>query len=537
MGLCAMAQRVIGFARRPAAAEANRVDDSTHATDEAAAAPRAIPLALTPLLSPHKGRERLSLRIERLHHLARLSRGRNNGDGSWSLWPDEVDDLAYLLPESVDEAHTLAIRIINLDGATVAMLDYPIAPGYTPLGSALAKPGSTANPVDDTEIRSLRDELVTLKASIAGRESALSETQRKTEHDCAERYSRMIEAELVAARSTWDAELGERLAAAAEQAAANIKSSRSAWQAEQDACFAALEKRAQERMAQARERWRQESDAALSKAEKDWRAGEAARLAAAEARWRDQSVRALAEATERFERAETRLAEARAQAEADRERGENDELRRLRGELERAKASLAVREIELARAHPAAERARDRWTAAPRVTLQKPERVWRLRAAENVEQKREGRPLIRDVAVVACLAALATMLYPHIESMIPDDWWPEITSFTGVSQPFLGNVAVSAVLQKPAPVRVAKPPAGIIVHAANVRAGPSKGTSVIATLPRDSEITPIERHGNWVLVRIEGESGKHKPQQGWVYASFLRGATDSDKKTPSAQRE
>ncbi|MDE2134619.1 MAG: SH3 domain-containing protein [Alphaproteobacteria bacterium] len=495
-----MAQRVAGFARRPAAAETGRVDDLIRTMDEAATAPRTIALALAPLLSPHKGRERLSLRIERLHHLARLSRGRNNGDGSWSLWPDEVDDLAYLLPESVDEAHTLAIRIINRDGGTVAMLDYPIAPGDTLPVCAPVTPGSAANPVDDSEVRNLRDELA-------------------------------------AARSAWDAELGERLAAAAAQAAANLESNRSAWQAEQDACSAALEKRAQERTVQARERWRQASEAALSKAGNDWRAGEAARLAEAEARWREQFAKVLAEATARSERAETMLAEARAQAEADRDRSENGELRRLRAELERVKASLAIREIELARARPAAEQARDRWTAEPRVTLQKPERIWRLRAAENVEQKRERRPLIRDVAVVACLAALATMLYPNIESMIPDNWWPEITSFTGVSQPFLGNVAVLAVLQKPAPVRVAKPSIDIVVHVANVRTGPSKGTAVIATLPRDSKITPVERRGNWVRVRIEDESSKHKQQQGWVYASFLRGATDGDRKKPSGQRE
>ncbi len=532
-----MAQRVTGFARRPAAAEANRVGDLTHTVDEATTTPRAIPLALASLLSPHKGRERLSLRVERLHRQARLSRGRNNGDGSWSLWPDEVDDLAYLLPEDVDEAHTLAIRIISLDGGTVAMLDYPIAPGDTLSGSAPAKPGSVANPVDDTEVRSLRDELAMLKASIADRESALSETQRKTEHDCAERYRQTVETKLAAARSAWDAELGERLAAAAEQAVANLESSRGAWQAEQDACFAALEKRAQERMAQARERWRQESEAALSGAEKNWRGGEAARLATDEARWRDQFAKVLAEATERFERAETMLAEVRAQAELPRSRPEDVELRRLRGELEKVKASLAIREIELARVRPATEQARDQWTAESRVTLRKPERVWRLRAVENVEQKREGRPLIRDVAVVACLAALATLLYPRIELMIPDDWWPEITSFTGMNQPFLGNADVPDVPRKPAPVRVAKPPTDIVVHVANVRSGPSKGAAVIATLPRDTKITPVGRRGNWVLVRIEGESGKHEQQQGWVYALFLRGAADSDKKTPSGRRE
>src|ERR1041385_4046945 len=119
-----MAQRVTGFARRPAnlrAAERARVN--TEPTGEP------VPLDLASVLAPSRRYRGLSIRVERLAHGARLSQGRNNGDRSWSLAPDELDGLEYLPPNTY-EAHTLGVRIISLDGGdgeTVAVVDLPIA--------------------------------------------------------------------------------------------------------------------------------------------------------------------------------------------------------------------------------------------------------------------------------------------------------------------------------------------------------------------------------------------------------------------------
>src|SRR5579863_8067692 len=63
---------------------------------EIAATTRATPLALAPLIQPYRKLGKVSLRVERMQRFARLSRGRNNGDGSWSLASDELDDLEYL---------------------------------------------------------------------------------------------------------------------------------------------------------------------------------------------------------------------------------------------------------------------------------------------------------------------------------------------------------------------------------------------------------------------------------------------------------
>jgi hypothetical protein len=39
---------------------------------------------------------------------------------------------------------------------------------------------------------------------------------------------------------------------------------------------------------------------------------------------------------------------------------------------------------------------------------------------------------------------------------------------------------------------------------------------------RGASVATIEQRGSWTLVRIDGESGKTRPQQGWVYSSFLK---------------
>jgi len=59
---------------------------------------KTIPLDLASLLVPYKRQGRLSLRVERVPQRAKLSAGRNNGDGTWSLASDELEDLTIWFP-------------------------------------------------------------------------------------------------------------------------------------------------------------------------------------------------------------------------------------------------------------------------------------------------------------------------------------------------------------------------------------------------------------------------------------------------------
>jgi hypothetical protein len=407
---CAGASFSAGLLTTPAATGANGVDDIRRATAEATAGSGDIPLALAPLLAPYARYKDLSLRVENLAVGARLSRGRNNGDRSWSLTLDDLDGLQYLPAKGAQAAHNLTIRVFRLDdgyAATLAVLDIPVAPGDAtpaPAPEVAATPGNAAVPGNDVALHALRDALVAMQATLAERETALAETQQKAA------------AELIAARTSWKAELEKRLTEAAAQAATNLEQSRTAWQAEQDdriakseqraqeridearanwqqdaktvlakarieweaelnkrlaeaaaqaateleqqragaqaaqaQLFAKADERAQEQIKQARAQWRIEAEMALSKAQEAWQADVARRLAAAEAKGREQSAQALAAATARSEQAEAALAAVRSQPQAApmRNPGDDAALRRLRDDFAAMQAVLAEREVEL----------------------------------------------------------------------------------------------------------------------------------------------------------------------------------------------
>src|SRR5260221_14580712 len=134
-----MALRGTGFAKRAAGAEAAR-SDAGAALPGAEPTFRVVPLELMPLVAPHRGQGRISLRIERLPHRTRLSRGQNNGDRSWSLSWDELDRLNYLAPDNLAGPQTFSIRVISLDGgdgATVAVFEYTVPAADGPKMAAL----------------------------------------------------------------------------------------------------------------------------------------------------------------------------------------------------------------------------------------------------------------------------------------------------------------------------------------------------------------------------------------------------------------
>jgi hypothetical protein len=107
------------------AAEVERRADAAAAN---AGEPRTIALDLVPLLTPYKKHGKLSLRVERVPQQTRLSKGSRNSDGSWSLTRDDLDDLDYLVPEGVEGARVLSVRVVGLAaGNTLAVLEVPVS--------------------------------------------------------------------------------------------------------------------------------------------------------------------------------------------------------------------------------------------------------------------------------------------------------------------------------------------------------------------------------------------------------------------------
>jgi hypothetical protein len=293
----------------------------------AAAVSDGIPLELSSLLMPYGRERRVALRIERMPSRARLSRGRNNGDGSWSLNRDELEWLEYLPPKGATDFPTLMIRVVGLDsdnGTTLSVLDYPVLPG------------GADGEADGEESTSRRDELRTLRSELAKTKAAL----------------RMLQSEFGGSRKSFDAELEERLNEASIEAASALEERRAAWQAETSDRIAKAEARSQERLDQARKRWERDAEAGLSRAEESWKSAEAAKLAEAEARWREQSGRALAKETAQLKKIEAELAEARNRVASS---TSNDaEFRRLHDEITKLQSEIAERDGQLADAQAAA---------------------------------------------------------------------------------------------------------------------------------------------------------------------------------------
>jgi hypothetical protein len=365
-------------------AAGERVEELMRGAAEATEMPDAIPLELAELLSPYAKNKRFTLRVERMPERARLSRGRNNGDRSWSLMRDELEDLLYLPPKGMNVEHTLAIRIIGLDGdngATLAVHDLLILPGNA---VPLLKPGKTPEATGrvSAELRKLRDELAEATAALDERERELAAAQQDIDEAWAEESQHALAAELSAARAAWQAELEKRLAYAAAEAAEKLETSRAAWAAEQKDRLAETEELTQQRIDQAREHWQHESRAALLKAEKTWKADEAAGFARAEARWREQSAATLADAVARCERAEAALSHARSEHEARHDAA----IRHLHSELAAVQDILSDCERDLAEARSAADRALERSNQEAGAALQKAEMTWKAGEAARIAQ-------------------------------------------------------------------------------------------------------------------------------------------------------
>jgi hypothetical protein len=353
----AMALRAAERAKKPTAGTGSaKSKSSLQATDGGLCT---VPLELAPMLAPHRKRGRLSLRIEHLPQRARFSAGRNNGDNSWSLATDELEDLEYSFPEHAGE-HRLTIRLVGLDqeGATIAVLEVPVVPGETRI--TVTAPDSTS----DALTRLLRHEVESLKTILAARDAELAEARGEAHKADTLGSEKDVEAALMAARVEWKMELDRLLAAAESRSARKFEDALKTSKSENGARIAELAEQAEKQLAEARKQWQHESETALAKARKDWQADQAGRVAEVETRLQKTLVGKLAEAASRYERAEKALADLRKESVAAKSQHDSAGQRQLRGELESAKTALAEREKDLAKAVQSAADARKETTAA-----------------------------------------------------------------------------------------------------------------------------------------------------------------------------
>ncbi len=138
------------------------------------------------------------------------------------------------------------------------------------------------------------------------------------------------------------------------------------------------------------------------------------------------------------------------------------------------------------------------------------------------------RHLVRDIVLVAALAASAIVFWPRLESYIPPGWLPNRDE---------SSSDATVQTRAPAPVAAPAPPQHMatILRSANVRSDPSKTATVISTLQRGTQVATVDTLSNWTLIRIDAKDGK--PQQGWVYSSFLKNLPDSNAASSAAKHK
>jgi len=342
-------------------------------------APRAVPMELKPLISPYRKHGRFTLRIENLPQSARLSAGQNNGDRTWSLALDELDDLFYFPPTGFDNEHTLAIRVITKDetgASTIALIDYRIkcaGDSQCAVPSLPQRVTRKSEPLRTLQDDGLQKEILLLKDTLAERDLELNRLRVSREQINAQLTER-LDASLAEAESVWRREEALRLDAleTALQEQFELKLAEAKQRPRADANIsnegkaAALQnvqldlatvkdtlanrEAALSKLQTQMERLRQDSKMEMRAAKVDAQSD-----LAAEIERRNQVMKALAEVMARCESAEASLASAQAVSTVT---NHEDELNLLRSELEvqRREADAEISAVKVAAEVRAAER-------------------------------------------------------------------------------------------------------------------------------------------------------------------------------------
>jgi hypothetical protein len=291
----------------------------------------------SPLVEPYKGYGKLTLRLEQMPPRARFSAGMRAGERSWSLTPDDLNGLKYLLPDGTSVDHSVKVRVIGMErGDTLAVLDVKVAQ-YVISGRPASRPAEAA-----PENAGSGDQLARAQSAVGALQmqlsDALAEIKRLTDTTGSEQASAAIEA----ARLQWQADEQKRFARLEAELKAQTQQQVDDIQTQLADALRDLQRvRSQQPDAAA---------AQLAQARADWKAEEAQRLSSAEAEWAKQSEEKIGELQALLSEARKKHLKLQGDKSAD-----------LQAELDVARAEWKDEEVKrLARAETAwASRSRD----------------------------------------------------------------------------------------------------------------------------------------------------------------------------------
>ena len=148
----------------------------------------------------------ISIIIEGIPDGARLSKGRNNSDRTWSLTPLQLADLAFQPPETAEEQYVLTIRVLSIDtdgygvATTVELFDIIVRPSEVGPARAIATDPAEKNKA----IRKIADRQKKSRAELA-RQSE-EEMARIAEAEANQRLE--LERRLAEAEERWRSQEG-----------------------------------------------------------------------------------------------------------------------------------------------------------------------------------------------------------------------------------------------------------------------------------------------------------------------------------------
>ena len=262
-------------------ARAHESDLRSGGADQRQAALHATGIDLSPLIEAYKGYGKLTLRLENLPAKARFSAGMRAGERSWSLTPDDLPGLNYLLPEDTSADHTVKVRIIGMErGDTLAVMDVKVAQ-Y--LGNSRKAPTGARS---DTDAAQPGEQLAKAQSAVGALQIELSDALAEIKRLSSSRDGG-AKAESAAARAKWQEEEEKRLAAAEREWSARAQEQTDSLQTQLSATLKQVQRlQSSQPEAIANE---------VASAKSGWKAAESQRFAKAEADWARQSEEKISE--------------------------------------------------------------------------------------------------------------------------------------------------------------------------------------------------------------------------------------------------
>ena len=232
---------------------------------------------------------------------------------------------------------------------------------------------------------------------------------------------------------------------------------------------------------------------------------------------------AIAAATARAESAERMLAEAQGAPAAEVSRWDDAYVDGLRRDISTLRAALVNREVELGHARAALDQTR------VQQVVHRPGNAPIRRFAGPDEEPQEARQgtkqtFVRDFTIIACVLVPLLLIYPYVAGYLPDSVRSGISTVTGGLLSVRMEPAPTPRPVVAAPAPVAPRPTTTVTRSANVRDTPAVKGALLATLPRDTVVVLLQTNGNWTQVEIPAKDAASKPQQGWVFNTYLKSA-------------